>query len=75
MLDARDEGQWSPHGGAHIAEEAADVLQQRALVLMVRLGRQAVGGLMLGAEQPATETGHVRSPSIPVQDRPPQARQ
>ena len=55
MLRRRGLDRASPHGGAHIAEEAADVLQQRALMLVVRLGRQAVGRLMLAAEQSASK--------------------
>ena len=64
----------SPHRGAHIAEEAADVLQQRALMLMVRLGCQAVGCLMLSAEQPASQISAVLRSSIPLQDRAPQVQ-
>ena len=61
MLHGGKVDQASPYGGAHIAEEAADVLQQRALMLVVRLSRQAVSCLMLSAEQPASRTNGMRS--------------
>ena len=74
MLHKRGVNGALPHGGAHITEKAADVLQQRTLMLVVCLGRQAVGRLMLSAEQPAKRIDDVIRPCIPLQYRPPQAQ-
>ena len=46
-------GKSAPDGSPHVPEQAADIFQQGALVLMVCLTGQALAGFMLCAEQPA----------------------